>query len=634
MSDTFNSGIPTSTLPQTSSPVSESIRQQFPIQDVILRTLTTELAALKQTAQIEALIKQVQLLQSLPLPASKPEITAKPQLEVLPVLPQTPAQTSTQPTPQQQAQQTAKERFYQVILSTPLGDIKLEIPSKIPLEVGQKLALELRAGTPPVLSKLGLLNDASVKLNPAQMSQPLPPVKTGSMTPVVMPNVTPLAGTKPLQVGSILEAFLLPTLKPTPQAAGQTPEQLQTLGQKNGINQSLLENLKQNGFILQNPSALKSTGIAVPSEKIMIKIVHFLMEQTKGITTSNTPNAAGNTIGNNNTITKPQASGFIPASAPQTKVDLSGVHINTQKQLNANSPVMTGTVVGKTAQNAPILMTDIGQLFILSNTNLKEGSKVTFQMMAPESSSPALKPSVLPPPVPSNIAFDKWFAMDDLLTAFSAVDADPLSLPQLQNILPSVSKQLPTLLLFFLAAVKTGDSAPASLWMGQQLQQNLKMQGKQSLIDQLDGDFRVISKTVKEQKSGLEFRSTIIPFHHDEQIQPLQMLVRHQNPQQQQNDKQNNTPDKEVKPRNVRFLINLNLSRLGKTQIDGYLKNQNMDMILRLEKRMPETSVNAIINRYGEVLETLGLKGKISFHDNKDWVHFDSMPDEDLQLKI
>ncbi len=481
-----------------------------------------------------------------------------------------------------------------------MGDLKLEIPSKLPLEAGQKFSIELKPGLPLTLSKLVLLGDLGTKNNLPNITQQSP--LTGSITPVLTTSTTPLANARPLQVGGMIEAFLLPHLK-APNTAEQNPLA------KNTLNQSLLENLKQNGFILQNLSAIKTPNAFQSSEKMIIKIIHFSSPSGQGA----------------------QTSGFIPSTPPRAQVDLSGIHIDTKKPLNVNSPIMTGTVVGKTAQNAPILMTDIGQLFILSNTNLKEGAKVTFQMMAPEASSPALKPSVLPSLPPSNFSFDTWPVMDDLMSVFSA---SPESASQLQNILPTTSRQLPTLLLFFLAAVKTGDATPASLWMGQQIQQNLKETGKQNLIDQLNTDFRAISKTVKEQKSGLEYRSTIIPFQQDQQIQPIQMLVRHQHTQSSHDEKQNKDDQKEVKPRNVRFLVNLNLSRLGKTQIDGYLKNKNMDMILRLERKMPDHLSNAIINRYGEVLETLGLKGKVSFQGMKDWVYFDSLPDEDLEMNI
>ena len=76
-----------------------------------------------------------------------------------------------------------------------------------------------------------------------------------------------------------------------------------------------------------------------------------------------------------------------------------------------------------------------------------------------------------------------------------------------------------------------------------------------------------------------------------------------------------NQDEQEKARKGTRFIVDLDLSRLGRVQLDGlvYQKEKHMDLIVRTENRLPDRMHEDIRNIFQEAVDVTGIKGGVSF---------------------
>ena len=76
-----------------------------------------------------------------------------------------------------------------------------------------------------------------------------------------------------------------------------------------------------------------------------------------------------------------------------------------------------------------------------------------------------------------------------------------------------------------------------------------------------------------------------------------------------------NSDEQDKARKGTRFILDLDLSRLGRIQLDGlvYQKDKHMDLIVRTEIPLPPRMHEDIRNIFQEAAEVTGIKGGISF---------------------
>lgn len=174
--------------------------------------------------------------------------------------------------------------------------------------------------------------------------------------------------------------------------------------------------------------------------------------------------------------------------------------------------------------------------------------------------------------------------------------------------IPAAPKFTPTA-LFFLAALRLGG---IESWLGNNTLQALRDAGRKDLADKLAGDFGRLSAQSKEQVAG-EWRMISMPLLHDEQLSQLQFYVR----KQQDDDAEKDGDRKTV----TRFILNLNLSRMGGLQLDGLLRQRQFDLILRTEEVLPLNMRQDLMQAFATGLNQSGMQGGIGFQVRRDnWV--------------
>lgn len=218
-----------------------------------------------------------------------------------------------------------------------------------------------------------------------------------------------------------------------------------------------------------------------------------------------------------------------------------------------------------------------------------------------------------------------WGTLNQILGLINGDSIDSQSLsaaphsPQhmLLNMMPSPAhpRDFSTLALFFMAIARAGDIDQfLPITMLNTLKQTAK--GK-ALLDQLSLDLSHFAR-MDQAMLPPDWKGMIIPFAWQNQILKVPMYFK--------DDPQEDVTDSDTEPhrkRRLRFLFDLQLSRMGGVQVDGFLKSQRLDLILRTKTALSPLMQHDMRKLYAGAVEKSNLTGELSFQSRADqWVNF------------
>lgn len=164
--------------------------------------------------------------------------------------------------------------------------------------------------------------------------------------------------------------------------------------------------------------------------------------------------------------------------------------------------------------------------------------------------------------------------------------------------------------ILFFFVVRNGDIGS---WLGEKTIDILRRAGKSDLITRLSQEISGLSRISLEPISQ-EWKAHSFPMMWDNTIYKLSVFSKRDQTREQDSSQQNG----------IRFLINLNLSNMGKMQLDALLrKNQlRLDLILRSEYAFSSAMQSEMREVYSDGLKETSLTGELSFQsDPFAWVH-------------
>ena len=273
--------------------------------------------------------------------------------------------------------------------------------------------------------------------------------------------------------------------------------------------------------------------------------------------------------------------------------------------LRAGQEIMA-RVSGITATGQPIVTTSLGSL-VLSLPNgenpagLTLGAQIRLQVLQ--------EPQPLPLPIPTSSALDAGASRSwpDLFQAFeflTAVAAAPAAVDALN--LPQAGPRLTTGLLFFLAALQGGKLEG---WPGQAGREVLERVGQSELANRLGPEFLQGQRVVAE--GGSEWRLFLLPFFDGSKLQPLRFLLRGRDG--------GKGGDNDSRDKAIRFLLELELSRMGALQFDGLVRDRRFDLMLRSRWALSAQQRADIAEIFNDANAVSGYRGQITFQSPVDW---------------
>ncbi|PWC85230.1 hypothetical protein TSH100_16095 [Azospirillum sp. TSH100] len=298
-----------------------------------------------------------------------------------------------------------------------------------------------------------------------------------------------------------------------------------------------------------------------------------------------------------NQQSQPQSGGQ-PGGQPATLPDEAAVPPDT--------PVLRGTVAGSTPQGQPILATKQGMLALNVPASLPQGAKVTAALADLARATQAAAPTLPGPPGP--LDGRDWPAMRQLMATLAV--ADPALAKSMLATMPQPNRKLTAALGFFLSAMRGGD---AQGWLGDDTASALDKAGRRDLLERLEKDFDGLRREAAEPLPG-DWRSYTIPLMDANGPKPIKLHVHPLKEDEENGGKERSKPGS-------RFVIDLDLSRFGPMQLDGLVRPNHFDLILRSHAALPPDLRVELIQVFADSVRAVGYTGGLSFQSGaRSWV--------------
>jgi hypothetical protein len=308
-------------------------------------------------------------------------------------------------------------------------------------------------------------------------------------------------------------------------------------------------------------------------------------------------------------------------AAPQISVPQTGPIITNAQGLPVAPPsppqavqappvlsTFTGTVVSITSTGAPVIDTGAGQVQINVRANVPVGTQIAVEVTAQMEPRPGALP---PPPTPASAlplsgppgAMVRWPTLTESIAVLQR--SDPQAAQQLAQAIPDGGPRTAAAMISFAQAMRNGD---ARQWPGDSALRALERAGPRGahLASQLSEELGALSSRARE--TGTEWRALPLPWNADGQIDRIALITRREGDADDDSKKKSGGGGQ-------RFLINLELSRLGAMQLDGMFRKESrgFDLMLRTQAELPDQIRKDLTGIFTASNAAMGLKGGLTF---------------------
>ncbi|MCH7887683.1 MAG: hypothetical protein IIA00_00210 [Proteobacteria bacterium] len=287
----------------------------------------------------------------------------------------------------------------------------------------------------------------------------------------------------------------------------------------------------------------------------------------------------------------------------------------------ANLPagaLVVGAVTGLDAAGRVLVRTTAGTLVLASHLDLRRGSTVTLRVRGgpvfsatvelvdgrPPETVRAAPPTPLPAPesrpLTSLDLARGWPALREAVEALRQIDPQ-LAGAMVERAVPHPGGSLAATALAFLAALRGGNLAS---WLGRAAVRALEDSGRGNLVRRLAADFGQIARLADQPTPG-DWQPFLVPVYDGDALRQLRLFVRRRRDDAKKDDGE------------ARFVVEVDLSRLGEVQLDGFLHQRRFDLILRSRVPLADGARRDIAAIFSQGLALGRLTGALSFQVTK-----------------
>ena len=532
-----------------------------------------------------------------------------------------------------------------VTLRTPAGDVTIRLPVQLPdnarvaLEVLRSALPPTAANTPqvsvriisidgqPAAQVLAQLARQAVDIRGAGLPQAAPPPVLAEQNPLLKIAVLP-PGTAWLPAGpqaitslntfsALVTAGLPITMTPTQQNVA-TPGNLPVMAANLPASPSQMftplagSELSLRVVSIQLPSGAASVPLA-PNTLALVP-----PPATAGAAVAVAAPIAAPTSGivSGPDVTQPQPIAPQPATTPSPHPGLvlpgpQGLGTPPPSPPVAVQPLppittLSAMVIAVSPDGAPIVETEAGQIQLNVRANLPAGTRMVLEITAQLDPRPGLPAPAPPAALPLSIAAGTpvgWPTLAESLTLLQRVD--PQTAQQLAQAIPDGGPRTAAALISFAQAMRSGDSRQ---WPGDITLRALERAGPRGahLSSQLSEEVAALSSRARE--TATEWRTLPIPWNANGQIDRIALITRRENDG-------DGDGKKKAGGGGTRFLINLDLSRMGSMQLDGMFRKETraLDLMIRTKTALPDHIRLDLTGILAASNAAMGLKGGLTF---------------------
>jgi hypothetical protein len=477
--------------------------------------------------------------------------------------------------------QTAKNTFQ---VQTPIGNFSLQ--SAISLPKGGALVMQLVSQTPFIQFHINSLNGANLSLK----------TKTqGNVT--TSTNQAQGAPATKLAVGNLLLATFTSSLSKAPSTKGHAPTDKSTSPITTNI-----ESIKGKGPPLHKSDFSRTTRMdslistATKASAIMRNIMGTQNLWSPIVASVSATKASGHLqVGSQVGV---KVKGIQPPNPTTTITTPPSLNSKTSKPILSEGANLRGTITGSTPSGHPIVQTRLGAFVLATQTSsVPRGTKISLEVVSAPS-VPVIETQAVIAPHECLFRSRKWPALEQ---AFQSLDEVRPGRSQklINSIIPRPGASLTSSMIFFLSALKGGD---LHSWFGEKVLRLIE-RNQPNVSSRIREDFITLSRIVEEPTPG-DWRVALIPINTGDEIQQIRLLLR----QNEEETDEDNTSD-------TRFIIDVELSRFGRLQMDGLVrdKGKSLELIVRSNTHLADTIKNDIRTIFREAADLSSLKGGVNF---------------------
>ena len=286
---------------------------------------------------------------------------------------------------------------------------------------------------------------------------------------------------------------------------------------------------------------------------------------------------------------------FIRPKAEQTSSVPSDAPENQKRNLTAPAS-FKGIVFDFKERSAPLVVTKIGVLALEEKIRLPHLTPVTVRIT--EISEPT---SFLPA---EHSGFPDFQGIEETLNLLQKTDTAVFE--SFKNVLPQTGNKLPAQIASFIRAIS--QNAPAPAFIGEANVAAIQSLGEKGhgLLTEIEKEIKASPKKVSDGRSP--WKGWTIPFLSGAIVEPVSLYL--QRPQEDGHRKAGTT----LKQNAVRFVLDLNLTRLGKLQMDGlaHRNERRFDLIVRHQNNLPVSFDDKIRFIFTQTLTALNYTGTVN----------------------
>lgn len=387
-----------------------------------------------------------------------------------------------------------------------------------------------------------------------------------------------------------------PSSQPSPVASGAIPPE---------------ETPQNNPVIMKQETALSAKTSFIQEHSAPVKTekesVFLTKEQTLFSTVKEKLQPFVSTV-KASVATPPDIFGKVPL--PDMKEDVPFAKRVPEKAQDFSYPTIKGMTVSASGnEKTTLIATKIGVLAIEDPVRLPPLTPVKIQVV-----------SVLPPEtevLSSRKDFPEfkttWTILQNALETLK--QSDPNAFEAVKNILPQVGNKLPALMLSFMNAAVQG--ATFSSFIGEANVSALRStpQGER-LLKRLEKEFSSSPKKATDGQNS--WKGWDIPFLTGSVVEPVSLYL------QRPSDSDLSKKTAQNNQHGIRFVLDLNLTKLGKLQMEGLARRteRRFDLIVRHQNDLPSFFDDDIQRIFIQTLSALNYTGTVKVDRTDDFISF------------
>lgn len=476
------------------------------------------------------------------------------------------------------------------------SDVEQNIP---PLKPNRSVQLELFTQTP-------VSSSPSLEENPVFIKQP----EIKQTTSLETQTVAPLTFPETPETHQTSSVYPTPVLERTETTENKVQSSLPSLPAKEtAVLQTEGQAVKTLNAIPEKTVLQQPSTVSVPSNVSEPKIHPDAIGTTRPFSSSVQTQPADTVQAFQNISADMKETSPHPLQQETRPAQTFSPSVQQEETDTRNLPVripLKGVVFDFKEQSACLVVTKIGVLALEEKIQLPHLTPVKVQIT-----------EIAPAPDFSAQTKTESDVFQNLSSTLNLLkETAPQTFESIKNIFPQTGNKLPLQLFSFINMITK--NIPLTTFIGEANIAAIQSLGEkgQNIVKGIEKELSSISKKVSDGRSS--WNGWTIPFLSGALVEPVSLYLQKPNENEQRQLKTNG------KTNTVRFLLDLNLTQLGKIQMDGlsHRSERRFDLIVRHQDSLPAEFDDKIHFIFTQTLSALNYTGTVKTDHTDNFIVF------------